>query len=69
LPFARDPKDEPYINLARTAQAQYLVSRDADLLDVPTASDKDSRRIREDCPSLEIVDPVTFLALLLQASK
>src|SRR5689334_18075304 len=27
LSFARDPKDEPYINLARTAQAQYLVSR------------------------------------------
>ena len=69
LPFARDPKDEPYINLARTAQAKYLVSRDADLLDVTTASDRDSRRIRVDCPSLEIVDPVTFLVLLRQASK
>lgn len=69
LLLARDPKDEPYINLARTAQAHYLVSRDADLLDVPIASDGDSRRIREDCPSLQIVDPVTFLGLLQQASK
>jgi putative PIN family toxin of toxin-antitoxin system len=66
LPFARDPKDEPYINLARTAQAQYLVSRDADLLDVPTAPDRDSRRIREECPDLQIVDPVMFLSLLRQ---
>lgn len=66
LPFARDPKDEPYINLARTANAQYLVSRDADLLDVPTASDRDSRRIREACPNLQVIDPATFLVLLGQ---
>jgi len=30
----RDPKDEPYLNLALAAQAQYLVSRDLDLLDL-----------------------------------
>jgi hypothetical protein len=52
-----------------TAKAQYLVSRDADLLNVPTASDRDSRRVREECPELQIVDPVTFLVLLQQASK
>lgn len=61
LAFSRDPKDEPYINLARVAKAQYLVSRDADLLDVPTSSDTDSRRVREECPGLEIMDPLTFL--------
>jgi putative PIN family toxin of toxin-antitoxin system len=69
LLLARDPKDEPYINLARRAQARYLVSRDADLLDVSTASDRDSRRIRENCPGLQIVDPVRFLSLLRQTSK
>jgi putative PIN family toxin of toxin-antitoxin system len=69
LPFARDAKDEPYINLARMAKAQYLVSRVADLLDVPTASDRDSRRIREECPDLQIVDPAAFLVLLRKASK
>lgn len=53
----------------RAAQAQYLVSRDGDLLDLPTASDRDSRRIREICPGLQIIDPATFLSLLQQRSK
>jgi putative PIN family toxin of toxin-antitoxin system len=66
--FARDPKDEPYINLARTANARYLVSRDAHLLDVPTSSDMDSRHIREECPGLEFVDPLTFLGSIKRAS-
>ena len=68
LAFARDPKDEPYINIARTAKARYLVSRDADLLDVPTSSDADSRRIREECPGLEIVDPLAFLSSMRNIS-
>ena len=68
LTFARDPKDEPYINLARTAKARYLVSRDADLLDVPRSSDADSRRICEECPGLEIVDPFTFLSSMRNTS-
>src|SRR5262249_50695319 len=32
--YARDPDDEPYINLAIAVGAQYLVSRDSDLLDL-----------------------------------
>ena len=30
--YERDPKDTPYINLALVAQAEYLVTRDTDLL-------------------------------------
>src|SRR5262249_49209275 len=30
--YPRDPKDEPYINLALAAGADYIVSRDNDLL-------------------------------------
>src|SRR5437764_6236658 len=30
----RDPKDEPYLNLALAVQVHYLVSRDNDLLDL-----------------------------------
>jgi putative PIN family toxin of toxin-antitoxin system len=64
LVFARDPKDEPYINLARTAKARYLVSRDTDLLEITTGNDTDARRIREECPDLEFVHPVAFLVLI-----
>jgi uncharacterized protein len=52
----RDPKDEPYINLAITTQAELLVSRDRDLLDL-MSDDEFHRRF----PNLQIVDPVTFL--------
>jgi putative PIN family toxin of toxin-antitoxin system len=39
--YDRDPEDEPYINLAVVAAAQYIVSLDRDLLDLmdPTTTD------------------------------
>jgi putative PIN family toxin of toxin-antitoxin system len=57
ITLARDPKDEPYLNLAAECQAEYLVSRDRDLLD-----GADAIAIR--LPRLRIVDPVTFLVEL-----
>ena len=52
----RDPKDEPYINLVVATQAEFLVSRDRDLLDLMTNAD-----FRRCFPALKIVDPETFL--------
>jgi uncharacterized protein len=56
----RDPKDEPYLNLALTAGAKYLVTWDKDLLslmqDGPDAVDFKCR-----FPNLHIVTPVAFL--------
>ncbi len=52
----RDPKDEPYLNLALAAKANYLVSRDRDLLDLM----KDEG-FRQRHPDLVILDPVAFL--------
>jgi putative PIN family toxin of toxin-antitoxin system len=52
--LARDPKDEPYLNLAAACQAEYLVSRDRDLLE---GADAIARLL----PNLRIVDPVAFL--------
>jgi putative PIN family toxin of toxin-antitoxin system len=58
----RDPKDEPYLDLAIAARAQYLVSRDRDLLDL--MSDQD---FRQQFPGLVILDPAAFLqAMRLQ---
>jgi predicted nucleic acid-binding protein len=60
--YERDPKDEPYINLAIAAKANYLVSRDADILDLAGLNNPDGVRLREHAPDLRILDPFLFLA-------
>ena len=52
--WSRDPKDEPCVNLAAECQADYLVSRDRDLLE-------SADTIATTMPNLRIVDPVAFL--------
>ena len=52
----RDPKDEPYVNLAVATGAKYLVSRDLDLLDL-----MQDDNFRRQYPGLQILDPVSFL--------
>ncbi len=54
--YDRDPKDEPYVNLAIAADARYLVSRDKDLLDL---SDDEDFRLR--FPGLVILDPAALI--------
>ena len=49
--FPRDPKDEPSLNIAFHTQADFIVTRDNDLLDI--ANFRTTR----------LVDPVTFLRL------
>jgi uncharacterized protein len=61
--YDRDPKDEPYINLAIFVNARYLTSRDRDLLDL---SEDDTFRLR--FPDLLILDPVTFLREVASAT-
>ena len=57
--YARDPDDEPYLNLALAAHAQYLVSRDKDLLDLMADS-----AFRGQYPGLSVVDPAALLRKL-----
>ncbi len=52
----RDPKDEPYLDLAIAAKAHYLVSRDLDLLDL-----MHDASFRQSQPGLVILDPAAFL--------
>ena len=67
--YPRDPKDERYINLALAAQADYLVSRDNDILDLASSEQPEGRSFRERFPHLRIVDPVAFLRAVQMPSE
>jgi len=62
--YARDPDDEPYLNLAIAAGAGYLVSRDRDLLDLQDPSSESGRALRQFLPRLTILDPAELLQRL-----
>jgi predicted nucleic acid-binding protein len=61
LELPRDPNDEPYINLAIEAGAQFLVTRDRDLLDLMRWDTKEGRDYQSGFPELRILDPVAFI--------
>ena len=67
--YERDPKDEPYINLALAVHAEYLVSRDSDILDLGDTSSQEGQRFQERFPQVKIVDPVTFLREVQRREK
>lgn len=60
--YQRDPKDEPYINLAIATKADYLVSRDNDLLDLMKWEREEGRKFQKRFRFLKIVTPEVFLA-------
>lgn len=59
--YPRDPKDEPYINLAVAVDASYLVSRDSDLLDLMRWDKEEGRSFQRRFRGLKILDPLAFL--------
>jgi len=60
--YRRDPKDEPYINLAVATKADYLVSRDNDLLDLMKWEKEEARKFQKRFRFLKIVTPEVFLS-------
>jgi predicted nucleic acid-binding protein len=62
--MSRDPKDEPYLNLALATGANHLVTRDKDLLDL-----MHDETFRAQHPGLQIIDPPALLRDLAQASS
>ena len=64
MDYARDPKDEPYIDLAAAARADYLVTRDKDLLSLMTAHSAAAKLFRQKTRPLAVLDPVAFLRAL-----
>ena len=67
--YERDPKDTPYINLTLVAQAEYLVTRDTDLLALMHETTAQSRAFRFRYPFLTILDPVAFLRAMRSRSS
>ena len=61
IEFPRDPDDEPYLNLAIEAGAQFLVTRDLDLLDLMRWDTEEGRDFQSRFRQLRILDPVQFL--------
>ncbi|CAN5376888.1 hypothetical protein BH20ACI1_BH20ACI1_30660 [soil metagenome] len=62
--YSRDPKDEKYINLAAEVKADYIVTRDNDLLDLMTGIDVESKEFRQRFRPLQIVKLLEFLRIV-----
>ena len=66
LDYPRAPQDEPYIDLAATVKADYLVSRDKDLLSLMTGHSVVCKQFRQKTHPLQVVHPVTLLSLFAE---
>lgn len=64
ISLPRDVDDEQYLNLAIEANAEFIVTRDNDLLDLMTAHDASSKEFRQKTRPLKIVEPDKFLELV-----
>lgn len=62
----RDVDDEDYINLAIKVRAEYLVSRDKDLLDLMTDHTTEAREFRQRFRFLKVIKPIAFLEIVRQ---
>jgi len=65
----RDVDDEEYINLAVESEADYIVTRDKDLLDLMIGYDDTSKEFRQRFRPLRIVDPIEFLRIVDEKLK
>lgn len=59
--YSRDPDDEIYINLAIEAEADYIVSRDNDLLDLMRDYTEEAKEFRQRFRPLQVIEPLEFL--------
>ena len=68
MQYPRDPWDEPYLNLVIAVKADFLVTRDNDLLDLATSHTVEAKQLRQQVPNLRIVTPEMFITALAQAA-
>lgn len=62
--FERDPKDEIIIDLALACNADFIVSRDRDLLDLMQDISVEGKEFRQKSRPLKIVEPIEFLRII-----
>jgi putative PIN family toxin of toxin-antitoxin system len=62
----RDVDDEPYIDLAIAADADYLVTSDRDLLDLMFGIDDASKEFRQRFRNIKVVRPDEFLRIIAE---
>lgn len=59
--YSRDEDDESYINLAVQVAADFIVSRDRDLLDLMTGHTDDCKEFRQRFRTLKVIEPVDLM--------
>ncbi len=59
--YSRDEDDESYINLAIEVSADFIVSRDRDLLDLMTGFADDCKEFRQRFRTLYVIEPIELL--------
>lgn len=69
IDYPRARQDEPYVGLAVASKAEFLVSRDKDLLSLMTGHSAICKRFRQVTHPLRVVNPVEFLAVLRRLGK
>ncbi len=67
--YPRDEDDEPYINLAVATGADFIVSRDKDLLDLMTGYSVECKEFRRRFRPLRVVEPMEFLKIVEEREK
>ena len=67
--YPRDEDDEPYINLAVAACANFIITRDRDLLDLMTGYTDECKEFRQRFRSLKVVEPSELLKLLEESGS
>ncbi|HEX4795247.1 MAG TPA: putative toxin-antitoxin system toxin component, PIN family [Humisphaera sp.] len=60
----RDPDDEAYVDLAIAARADFLVTRDKDLLSLASSHSATAKQFRRLTHPLEVLGPIDFLRRL-----
>lgn len=62
--YPRDEDDEPYINLAVAASADFIISHDKDLLDLMTGHTDECKEFRQRFRMLRVIEPKELLRLI-----